>query len=242
MVSGAYQLLPELRHGFARRPSRRPRVAALEWLAATASVAVRPLGSVLPARGPHRGRPVVLVHGYGMGRSCFSLLAARLAKAGVGPIATFDYWSLGPIERASRGLGRRIESLCAETGAELVDVVGHSLGGLVARHCLAFDSQRERAGRLITIGTPHGGTRNARLVVGSVARQLRTGSSVLQQVKRAQLASRVSPVAIWSRADGVIEPRAARWSQATEIVFDDLGHMSLLGSRRVARQVIKLLG
>jgi len=47
-------------------------------------------------------------------------------------------------------LGRRIEGVCEATGARQVDVVGHSLGGLVARYLMATGGGH-RVRRLVTL-------------------------------------------------------------------------------------------
>jgi hypothetical protein len=48
---------------------------------------------------------------------------------------------------------------------------------------------------------------------------------------------------IWSRADALVPGAAeARLPGVDELVFDDLGHLGLLASRRVARAIIDRLG
>jgi triacylglycerol esterase/lipase EstA (alpha/beta hydrolase family) len=50
-----------------------------------------------------------------------------------------------------------IEQLCAATGQQRVVIVGHSMGGLVARAYLRRYGA-EAVARVITLGTPHQGT------------------------------------------------------------------------------------
>ena len=61
----------------------------------------------------------------------------------------------------SRALRANVEQVLAETGARKVHIIGHSMGGLDARHML-FDGRaegiHERVASLTTIGTPHWGT------------------------------------------------------------------------------------
>ena len=47
-----------------------------------------------------------------------------------------------------------IARVCRETGSPRVDVVGHSLGGLVARYLLEL-GDGGRVGRLVTLGSPY---------------------------------------------------------------------------------------
>src|SRR5687768_3828072 len=58
------------------------RTVAAEWAVNLAFHAARPIGLLA---GPPRGagpRPVILVHGYAMSRTCFALLERRLVAAG----------------------------------------------------------------------------------------------------------------------------------------------------------------
>src|SRR5262249_43958684 len=57
-------------------------------------------------------------------------------------------------QRLAPRLAGRMEEVCRDTGAPRVDVVGHSLGGLVARHLVELgDGSRIR--RLVTLGSPY---------------------------------------------------------------------------------------
>src|SRR3712207_8824925 len=49
-----------------------------------------------------------------------------------------------------------IERICAQTGHDQVHVVGHSLGGLIARYHAQRPGGAERLRSLVTLGPPHG--------------------------------------------------------------------------------------
>lgn len=245
MVSGLYQIVPEL-HAALRargrpRPSRSARVFASEWAVATASSVLRPVGLVAP--GPGRGaRPVVLVHGYAMARSNFLILARRLRAAGLGPIHAYEYWSMASTSRAAAGLERYLERLCERRGYAEVDLIGHSLGGLVARHAVTIGGAAARVGRVVTLGSPHRGTRTSVLGIGPASREMRPDSPYLRALERAVLPDDIEALSIWSHADSMLDPPdTGSWPAGPSRVYDDLGHMSLLASRRVARDVVHFL-
>jgi hypothetical protein len=80
------------------------------------------------------GTPIVLVHGIVDNRSAFAVLRRTLRRRGYGRITTVNYSPLtSDVRKAARNLGRHVERVCAQTGYEQVFIVGHSLGGIIAR-------------------------------------------------------------------------------------------------------------
>ena len=116
-----------------------------------------PLGLLLrdafDPSAPHP-TPVVFVHGLGGARSNFIVLRRFLARRGVRNFASFSYPHRLDYQRLVPRLARRIADVCRDMGAAWVDVVGHSLGGLVARHLVELGGER-RVRRLITLGAPY---------------------------------------------------------------------------------------
>src|SRR2546423_1801677 len=157
-----------------RVPAHGPRGAragAREWGGAVALSAARPCGFLgLPGARVRGPRPIVMVHGYAMNRANFVVLAARLAKAGLGPITGFEYWTLGKTASAARRLGEYIDRVRAETGAAQVDVIGHSMGGVVGRYYVTFGGGDGVVANLVTIGAPHSGTAVAPVGLGRPTR------------------------------------------------------------------------
>src|SRR6266566_3858752 len=105
------------------------------------------------AHAPHP-TPVVLVHGFLGTPGHFRFLRRFLVVRGFHNFATFAYAPRVDQHELAHRLGRAIEAVCEATGRAEVDVVGHSLGGLVARHLL---ERGEGAGvrRLVTLGAPY---------------------------------------------------------------------------------------
>jgi pimeloyl-ACP methyl ester carboxylesterase len=98
--------------------------------------------------------PVVLVHGFLGDPTNFLVLRSYLAARGMQNFASFSYGPRLDYQRLARRLGRAIETVCEATQRRQVDVVGHSLGGLVARYLI----EMEGAGpirRLVTLGSPY---------------------------------------------------------------------------------------
>ena len=245
MFSGLYPLVPHAwralsGHDLGDRPVR---TALVEWGAAAALSAARPTGFLpLPGARTHGPRPILVLHGYAMNRANFLPLALRLARAGLGPVFGFEYWTLGRTAAAARQLGWFIDEVRAATGATEVDLIGHSIGGMVGRYYVSLAGGDGIARHLITIGSPHTGTDVSRIGIGHPTRELVLGSPLLTRLAAAPPPARTRVTAVWSRGDALVPGARQRALPGAEVVmFPDLGHVALLASRRVARAVIDRL-
>jgi triacylglycerol lipase len=81
------------------------------------------------------GTPILLIHGLVDNRSIFALLRRHLRRRGFGRVWTMNYriWTTD-LRAAARELGASIDAVCEQTGYERIHVIGHSMGGLVARY------------------------------------------------------------------------------------------------------------
>jgi triacylglycerol esterase/lipase EstA (alpha/beta hydrolase family) len=186
-----------------------------------------------PASGP---RPVILLHGYGMNRMCFAWLGRALARRGLGPLHAMSYVSLRSVRSSARELARFVEKICHDARVPDVDLICHSLGGIVARYYAERLGGAARVKHLVTIGTPHRGTLCGRAALGRSGQDLRPRSDVLLELAACPRPAGIKLISIYSRADNVIVPAdsAAVGSAGEDVVFEHLGHMGLLMSPRVA--------
>ena len=185
--------------------------------------------------------PILLVHGYLCNRGLWWWLRRRLRARGY-VVATINLEPpLAGIDRFAAQLGARIEALLAETGAETVILVTHSMGALAARAYLRRHGAAHVA-RLVTLAAPHHGTRCARLSLGRNAREMEPSSEWLRTLNAEPPAS--IPVAIvWSRDDEIVDPPdASRLANAREIVLNGIGHMAMVFSPTVLGCVEAELG
>jgi triacylglycerol lipase len=72
----------------------------------------------------------------------------------------------GSVEVRAEELKARVNEVLADTGADKVHIIGHSMGGLDARHMIVDKGMAEKVASLTTIGTPHLGTILADQVLG----------------------------------------------------------------------------
>jgi pimeloyl-ACP methyl ester carboxylesterase len=244
MLSGLYPLLPHAWRSIkGPRPTRPVRIALAEWGMSALVSATRPAGFLaLPGAQVRGPRPVIVLHGYAMNRANFVVLASRLARAGLGPIVGFEYWTLGRTAAGARQLGWFVDQVRETTGAAEVDLIGHSMGGVVGRYYITLAGGDRFVKNLVTIGSPHWGTDVSAIGVGHPTRELLFGSKLVARLTAAPPPEHARLTTILSQADALVPAESQpEIAGAERIVYDDLGHVALLGSRRVAQAIIDRL-
>jgi triacylglycerol esterase/lipase EstA (alpha/beta hydrolase family) len=187
-----------------------------------------------PATG---ASPVVLVHGVFCNAGVFAWTIRRFAEEALGPVYALSYGPpLAPIERFSKQLATLVDAACRDTGAAQVVIVAHSMGGLVARDYLRTYGGAKVA-RVVTLGTPHHGSRFASLAAGRCLAQMRPGNGWLAALPSAPAAPPI--VSLWSPHDSMVAPQtSAVLEGATNVAFLGIGHNALLRDRRVHARVV----
>jgi triacylglycerol lipase len=212
---------------------RRPAVAAVlreggvvtEGVRYAARAAGRRRGAAPWAGGaPARGSdPVLLVPGFLAGDLTLALMARELRRAGHRTYRAHIHCNVGCTVEAAGRLERRIEQI-AQRRESRVQLVGHSLGGMLARGLAA--RRPDLVSTVITMGSPmlapgahHVSlstgvevlTRLARAgLPGLMAEECVRGSCARQSFEesRQPLTPGVEFSAIWSRRDGIVDWRA----------------------------------
>ncbi|MFE7469302.1 esterase/lipase family protein [Streptomyces sp. NPDC057499] len=210
--------------------------------------AATPAPSSAPPAGGGDHPPVVLLHGFIDNRSVFVLLRRSLAQRGRRHVESLNYSPLTcDIRTAAELLGRHVEEICARTGHREIDIVGHSLGGLIARYYVQRLGGDQRVRTLVTLGTPHGGTAVAPLASAHpIVRQMRTGSAPIEELRLPAPGCRTRFVSFWSELDRVIVPaEAARIDHpdldAENVRVTGIGHLALLVHPTVAAAIRQAL-
>ena len=144
-----------------------------------------------------------------------------------------------PVEQYAEVLDRAVQKLRAESGAEHITLVCHSMGGLAARAFLR-DKGHESVARVITICTPHHGTVFARFAHGKNTHQMRRASGYLSRLAESE--EPVDFICFASRHDNLIVPRDSQVLACAEAVwFEKLGHLAMSASDEVLAKLIEVV-
>lgn len=183
--------------------------------------------------------PVLLVHGYQCNRGFWFELRGRLARTGwqVGTI------SLAPVFNDIDGyveqLARRIDEVCAAAGTERLLLVGHSMGGLVSRAYLRRHGNGKVA-KLVTLGSPHHGSRLAVMGPGRNARQMIPGSEWLAGLNApGAVPLPAATVSIYSCQDNYVMPQDSPVLEGAKVVpLAGIGHLEMAFSPEIERVLL----
>ena len=152
--------------------------------------------------------PIVLIHGIIDNHAIFTVLEYVLRHRGFQTLSTYDYGLLTHnIPGAAARLGGAIEELSAASGYERVHVIGHSLGGLIARYYVQRLGGDSQVHTLVTLGTPHHGTQLAWAApLLPLVRQLTPRSTVIQELAEPAPNCRTRFLAFYSDIDHLVVP------------------------------------
>ena len=186
------------------------------------------------------GTPILLLHGIMDNRSVFTVFRRSLRRRGFGSVHAVNYSLFtGDVRAAAQELHEHVERLRERTGVEKIHIVGHSLGGMIARYYVQCMGGSAAVDTLATLGSPHSGTLTAHLLPTPLARQLRPGSDVIAELAQPAPACSTRFLVVWSRMDQRVLPqRNGRLRHpdlaVEELEIRDVGHLALpIDSRTV---------
>jgi alpha-beta hydrolase superfamily lysophospholipase len=206
----------------------------VERLALLREMALMPrdLGAVVPeVRGGDS--VVVLVHGFLASAGVFRPLRARLEREAGTRVATFTHAPGVGIRRIARRLAELVERFPRSVR---VTVVGHSLGGVVARWYVQEMGGHARVARTISLGSPFGGIDVPPFLVGA---DLHEQSRLLKRLRENAHVCAVPHTSIVAQHDTVVAGvQTACLGFGDVVILPERGHNGLLFCEKVASLVI----
>jgi triacylglycerol lipase len=178
--------------------------------------------------GQQPGIPVLLVHGYICNHRVWDQMAAALRARGHTVLAINLEPLFCSIDRYAPLVEQGVNQLCAQSGAQQVALVGHSMGGLALRAWLRTYGS-SRAARVVTLGTPHAGTRIAPHAPSANGQQMVWQSRWLHDLAASESpATRALLRIALTPQDNIVFPQREQVLPGAPVtVFDGLGHLQL---------------
>ncbi len=196
---------------------------------------------VFPFDDGGAGPRVLLLHGYAGHPRSHGFLRRHLRDAGFAT-ASLDLRDHGSVQAMGDALRDWLRDHVDPD--DPIAVVAHSLGGVVTRFAIHAEDVRSRVRRIVTLGSPHEGTRIAEIVESEKASQMERDAELTAALEEQEPWHDDLPplVCLWSRADLLmVPPEAAIADGAAARELPRVTHPGYMLRPRVWRAVVDAL-
>lgn len=211
----------------------------------TVTVLFHPFGWLAPRPAPFDpagGAPVILLHGLFQNRACWLWLKYRLRRRGLRNLYTLNLPPWKDIETLTERLALKVDELRLAGAGTRVHLVGHSMGGIIARNYLQLRGGAERVDRCVLLAAPNHGSKLAPFAVSRLGELVVPGSPFLQRLGAAPLPHPERILAIFTRHDNIVLPwQSGRLEGVQQTELERIGHIGLLFDPRTLRRLVEFL-
>jgi triacylglycerol lipase len=208
------------------------RLIVQETLLLLVTVLLHPWGWVPPRQTPFAptgGPPVILLHGLFHNRACWWWVKFRLRRKGLRNLYSINLPPWKDIEALTERLTLKVDELRLAGAGDKVHLVGHSMGGIIARNYLQLRGGAERVDRCVLLAAPNHGSKLAPFAISRLGEALVPGSTFLNRLNAAPLPHPERITAICSRHDNIVLPwQSARLPGVRNIELSGMGHVGML--------------
>jgi pimeloyl-ACP methyl ester carboxylesterase len=173
--------------------------------------------------------PVLLLHGLFDNQASWFWFKGQLKRQGIANIVTMNLSSWHNEEILTELLAKRVDELRHQLGVSRVHLIGHSMGGIIARNYIQLRGGADKVDCFITLGSPHHGSKLAPFSIAPLGKLLQPGSDFLQRLNSAPTPNQVRMTNIYTRHDNMVQPNAhcqLQWGNSVEL--NGMGHTSLI--------------
>lgn len=173
--------------------------------------------------------PLVFVHGLAGNPGNFLAMSCLFWLGGRKRSYRVNFSSDAGIAQLSQQLVDFVSEVCEVNHEPKVDLVAHSMGGVVARLALQELGLSEKVKNFVCLGVPHGGTYPARYGNTKTVRDLRPGSELIRRINSSHVPDTVKVACLWSKNDlFVLPPESACMDGALNVEMSPFTHYSYL--------------
>lgn len=186
--------------------------------------------------------PVILLHGLFQNRSCLYWMQYRLRSAGFSQTISINTPPWRDLEALTEELAKKVDELRIKLKVDKFILVGHSMGGIIARNYVQNRGGAAYVTDMITLGSPHHGSKLAPFAISPMGKTLLPGSTFLKAFNKVSWPKETRAVSIYTRYDNIVLPAESSKMKDAEVVeLDGMGHTSLLFHPRSLQAVINAI-
>jgi triacylglycerol esterase/lipase EstA (alpha/beta hydrolase family) len=187
--------------------------------------------------------PVLLLHGLFHNRACWLWAKFRLRRQGYKALYAINLPPWYDVERLTERVSKKTDELRHATGMDKIHLVGHSMGGMIARNYIQLRGGEQKVDACVLLSSPNGGSKLAPFALTPLGKLLLPGSEFLQRLAAAPLPSGVRLTAIVNRHDNMILPfEHGRLEGVRNVELGGMGHASVLYRSRSIEAIVQALG
>jgi pimeloyl-ACP methyl ester carboxylesterase len=192
-------------------------------------------------------RPLLMIHGWFGTRGSLGLLERRLKQVGF-PVFSVDLGTpnVREIETSARLVTEKVVRLTARLGIEKIDILGHSMGGLIGLYAIKKLGLAPHVHRFVAVGAPFHGTYLALAGVtffGWMSKsiwQMAPKSEFLRELHRGPLPKGVEIFSVVAHDDLMVSVGHATLDGARNVLIEG-SHASLVTSDYVFQKILAIL-
>lgn len=199
-----------------------------------------------PSPAPHCTKPpVLLIHGLYHNASAWYLYKWMLRRCGYEKVfclsyntVKYDFWELTD---QIKDVVREAAGLC---GGEPIILMGHSMGGLLARAAVADPETAKLVHAVVTLGAPNHGSKLAALALGRLGRSIIHNGPLVTRLNQMKTPANLPRLNLYSPLDNMVLPTSSLeisepgWIQAQTA---PISHVSMLYHLPTVRMVLEFL-
>lgn len=173
--------------------------------------------------------PVLLLHGLFNNRASWFWFRLALRRSGFNNVVTMNLSSWHTEERLTELVAKKVDELRHSLNVEKVHLLGHSMGGIIARNFLQLRGGAAKIDRCVCLGSPHSGSKLAPFTITSLGQVLVPNSDFLKRLAAAPIPEGPKVTSVYSSKDNMVLPvESARLNWGESILLDGMGHTALI--------------
>lgn len=189
--------------------------------------------------------PVLVVPGYAEPSWYFMYGIYKMLQKNDYPVFKISLFpNIGDIRESAVQVKNLVDEILTKTGDRQINLVVHSMGGLISRYYIQNLGGIKKVKNLVTIATPHYGTYTSYLGIGMGTRQMEPGSTFLNELnKNGGIYGNIRYTCIWSDMDEIVIPNRSAILEGSHQVnlVKYTEHLSILFSKKTYEHILTAL-
>lgn len=186
--------------------------------------------------------PVLLLHGLFNNQASWFWMKLILRRNGFHNLVTMNLSSWHTEERLTELVAKRVDELRHSLNVDKVHLLGHSMGGIIARNFIQLRGGAAKVDKCICLGSPHAGSKLAPFTVTPLGKVLVPNSDFLKRLAEAPAPEGPKMTCVYSSKDNMVLPiESARLHWGDNVLLDGMGHTALIYRRKSLNAAISAL-